>query len=254
MLQEFNKPSFWALFKHKLSTLSCNITGNRFCRVIYAEDISLDLCLAIFKDKQYKFTLWMETGTLYSSDNNDGVLAAPWQMWTNVRLTTGDAAAPASTSWAPAAVCVPRATAWPPTAGPASVCILLWLASPCHSPGMRSLFLHHNSGNTPPTGGFINGVVKRRHIPRGSNSHCVNVPAKNYVIKRQVHLHYLFLLGPSTDKNECLLRNGHGPCQDTCHNTAGGYYCTCHNLPGKDPLPSHFPSTSLILLMQCFIL
>ena len=25
------------------------------------------------------------------------------------------------------------------------------------------------------------------------------------------------------DINECLLNNGHGPCQDTCSNTHGGY-------------------------------
>ncbi|KAL0280083.1 UNVERIFIED_CONTAM: hypothetical protein PYX00_001478 [Menopon gallinae] len=34
------------------------------------------------------------------------------------------------------------------------------------------------------------------------------------------------------DVNECLLRNGHGPCQDTCINTMGGYYCTCDGLKG----------------------
>lgn len=34
------------------------------------------------------------------------------------------------------------------------------------------------------------------------------------------------------DINECLLRNGHGPCQDTCINSFGGYNCTCNGLPG----------------------
>lgn len=34
------------------------------------------------------------------------------------------------------------------------------------------------------------------------------------------------------DINECLLRNGHGPCQDTCINTWGSYKCTCDGLPG----------------------
>lgn len=33
------------------------------------------------------------------------------------------------------------------------------------------------------------------------------------------------------DINECLLRNGHGPCQDTCINTWGGYNCSCDGLP-----------------------
>lgn len=30
-----------------------------------------------------------------------------------------------------------------------------------------------------------------------------------------------------TDINECLLRNGHGPCQDKCVNSIGGYNCSC---------------------------
>jgi len=34
------------------------------------------------------------------------------------------------------------------------------------------------------------------------------------------------------DINECLLRNGHGPCQDTCNNTMPGYQCSCDGLPG----------------------
>lgn len=33
-----------------------------------------------------------------------------------------------------------------------------------------------------------------------------------------------------TDINECLLRNGHGGCQDKCENTIGGYSCSCENL------------------------
>ncbi|XP_062552404.1 uncharacterized protein LOC134217619 [Armigeres subalbatus] len=34
------------------------------------------------------------------------------------------------------------------------------------------------------------------------------------------------------DVNECLLRNGHGPCQDTCINTWSGYRCSCAGLSG----------------------
>ena len=34
------------------------------------------------------------------------------------------------------------------------------------------------------------------------------------------------------DINECLLNNGHGPCQDSCSNTHGGYQCSCQNLAG----------------------
>nr|XP_029726132.1 uncharacterized protein LOC109432373 [Aedes albopictus] len=34
------------------------------------------------------------------------------------------------------------------------------------------------------------------------------------------------------DVNECLLRNGHGPCQDTCINIWSGYRCSCAGLPG----------------------
>lgn len=29
-----------------------------------------------------------------------------------------------------------------------------------------------------------------------------------------------------------MLRNGHGPCQDTCINTYGSYRCTCNRLAG----------------------
>ncbi|XP_020289333.1 uncharacterized protein LOC109857445 isoform X2 [Pseudomyrmex gracilis] len=32
------------------------------------------------------------------------------------------------------------------------------------------------------------------------------------------------------DINECLLNNGHGPCQDTCRNLIGGYECSCEGL------------------------
>uniref|UniRef100_A0A182T5Y0 EGF-like domain-containing protein n=1 Tax=Anopheles maculatus TaxID=74869 RepID=A0A182T5Y0_9DIPT len=41
-------------------------------------------------------------------------------------------------------------------------------------------------------------------------------------------------LGPfaKQDVNECLLRNGHGPCQDMCENRWGGYSCGCAGLPG----------------------
>lgn len=34
------------------------------------------------------------------------------------------------------------------------------------------------------------------------------------------------------DINECLLRNGHGPCQDTCENIHGGYKCSCGRFKG----------------------
>jgi len=34
------------------------------------------------------------------------------------------------------------------------------------------------------------------------------------------------------DIDECLLRNGHGPCQGACTNTWGGYKCSCHGIPG----------------------
>ena len=27
------------------------------------------------------------------------------------------------------------------------------------------------------------------------------------------------------------MRNGHGPCQDTCYNVYGGYNCSCEGLP-----------------------
>ena len=31
------------------------------------------------------------------------------------------------------------------------------------------------------------------------------------------------------DDNECSLNNGHGPCQDVCTNTEGGYKCSCRS-------------------------
>lgn len=34
------------------------------------------------------------------------------------------------------------------------------------------------------------------------------------------------------DIDECLLRNGHGPCQDNCVNTPGSYLCECKKIPG----------------------
>lgn len=35
-----------------------------------------------------------------------------------------------------------------------------------------------------------------------------------------------------SDINECLLNNGHGPCQDTCENTWGSYVCSCGQREG----------------------
>lgn len=34
------------------------------------------------------------------------------------------------------------------------------------------------------------------------------------------------------DINECLLRNGHGPCQGKCINQWGSYKCSCEDIPG----------------------
>lgn len=41
-----------------------------------------------------------------------------------------------------------------------------------------------------------------------------------------------FFLSIHQDVNECFLRGGHGPCQDVCDNTEGGYECSCGNLKG----------------------
>lgn len=45
-----------------------------------------------------------------------------------------------------------------------------------------------------------------------------------------------FTTGPDgkscIDKNECLLRNGHGPCQDKCTNVPGSYVCSCERIGG----------------------
>lgn len=40
------------------------------------------------------------------------------------------------------------------------------------------------------------------------------------------------MLMNAEDINECLLRNGHGLCQDRCTNTFGSYSCSCDRLPG----------------------
>ncbi|PSN38013.1 hypothetical protein C0J52_19289 [Blattella germanica] len=41
-----------------------------------------------------------------------------------------------------------------------------------------------------------------------------------------------FRLEGPTYINECLLRNGHGPCQDSCHNLPGSYKCSCEGIEG----------------------
>lgn len=41
------------------------------------------------------------------------------------------------------------------------------------------------------------------------------------------------LLGCSrSDVNECLVNNGHGPCQGACINLEGSYECNCSDIPG----------------------
>lgn len=58
------------------------------------------------------------------------------------------------------------------------------------------------------------------------------------IIFQSVYIHFkkysLCILNSlsKTDINECLLRNGHGGCQDKCVNTIGGYTCSCENLKG----------------------
>ncbi|KAL1373794.1 hypothetical protein pipiens_018449 [Culex pipiens pipiens] len=48
----------------------------------------------------------------------------------------------------------------------------------------------------------------------------------NFPPKINIAFHY------RADVNECLLRNGHGPCQDTCINLWASYNCSCQGLPG----------------------
>lgn len=41
----------------------------------------------------------------------------------------------------------------------------------------------------------------------------------------------------SKDNNECISRNGHGPCQGQCVNTHGSYRCSCDGMPGTTLAP-----------------
>lgn len=67
------------------------------------------------------------------------------------------------------------------------------------------------------------------------------------VIRQHHHLLIVFRLvgcrgychSYSLDIDECHLRNGHGPCQDTCHNLWSGYRCSCDNLPGTHLSPDN---------------
>lgn len=53
-----------------------------------------------------------------------------------------------------------------------------------------------------------------------------------YDIQKCKSLSCLFCWFIIADINECLLRNGHGPCQDVCTNTMGSYKCSCNSLEG----------------------
>ena len=67
---------------------------------------------------------------------------------------------------------------------------------------------------------------------------------KHYIHSRKSTLLHIFIIKMgeckkdcrnshhSLDVNECVLNEGHGPCQDTCHNLVGGYECSCDGLPG----------------------
>ncbi|KAK1128171.1 hypothetical protein K0M31_002643 [Melipona bicolor] len=41
------------------------------------------------------------------------------------------------------------------------------------------------------------------------------------------------------DVNECLVNNGHGPCQGTCSNREGSYECSCADIPGHKLAPDN---------------
>ena len=51
---------------------------------------------------------------------------------------------------------------------------------------------------------------------------------KLFVFQVSVFSSFLFV---HTDFNECEINEGHGPCEDSCENTPGGFSCSC-DIPG----------------------
>lgn len=60
---------------------------------------------------------------------------------------------------------------------------------------------------------------------------CLNILG-SYQCRCSTGLRLAYDMKSCIDINECLLRNGHGPCQGTCRNTLGSYSCSCENLKG----------------------
>ena len=69
------------------------------------------------------------------------------------------------------------------------------------------------------------------------------------------HTPHLSLVSPAghrcVDTNECQGNNGHGPCQDGCSNTAGGYQCDCRDLPGTSLASDGESERSSETVWQC---
>lgn len=81
---------------------------------------------------------------------------------------------------------------------------------------------------------FSNVINQNKNVIYSFNIRVNSIQTRSAICKRKIWngICKIKLLGRFhyADINECLLNNGHGPCQDTCRNTIGGYECSCDGL------------------------